>query len=192
MAGTGKNLHGHGKRRTSTSPAAAVSDGGYGIPPHPIRIRSGQKFWPRHSPGRRRRPFVVQAVDHGVVRARRVDEAREPVRIAVARLQETRPDGQGQHYQFMAWTPRRYRTWATVVTISAAEATLVLPEWHPGRPVRLPVRFLPEPARAVEAWIELKATLSAPSAGRLNVDEFRACKDPGPARCPRPSWVPVT
>lgn len=191
MGPTGKNLHGHGKRRTSTSPAASVSDGGYGLPPHPIRIRGGQRFWPRHSRGRRRRPFVVQAVDADTVRARRLDEAHERVTIAVARLEQTRADGQGEHYQFIAWAPRRYRTWATVVTILGAEATLVLPEWHPGRPVRLPVRLLPESARFAGAWAEMKANLSAPSGGRLNVDELQACNDPGPTRCPRPVWLPV-
>jgi hypothetical protein len=191
MGATGKSLHGHGKRRTSTSPAASVSDGGYGLPPHPIRIRSGQKFWPRHSPGRRRRALVVQAVNASVVRARRVDEAREHVTITVARLERTRADGQGEHYQFIAWSPRRYRTWATVVTNSDAQVTLVLPEWHPARPVHLPVRLLPEAARFAGAWIEIKANLSAPSAGRLNLGEFRECADPGPARCPRPVWAPA-
>jgi hypothetical protein len=191
MGAAGKDLHGHGKRHSSNSPSASVSDGGYGVPPHPICIRSGQKFWPRHSPGRRRRPFVVQAVDRDAVRARRVDGAREPVRITLARLRQTRPDGQGQHYQFLVWTPRSYRTWATVVTITGTEATLVLPEWHPSRPVRLPTRLLPEAARFAEAWLEIKADLAAPSAGRLNVNEFRACKDPGPARCPRPDRSPA-
>jgi hypothetical protein len=186
MAAAGKKLHGHGARSKARSPAASVSDGGYGRPPHPVRVRAGQKFWPRA--GRRRRAFVVGSVDRGgVVRGRRVDGAREPVRTTLARLAAARGDGQGRHYSFLAWMPREYRTWAAVVEIEGDTAVLVLPEWHPGRPVRLPARLLPPGIGGIGAWLELRADLSVAAAGQLNPSMLSYCADPGSDRCPRPT-----
>jgi hypothetical protein len=188
MGAAGKDLHGHGKRHSFNSPSAAVSDGGYGLPPHPVRIRPGQKFWSRSSPGRRRLPIVVGAIHRGNVDARRTDRLRERVTVSLPRLSATRPDGQGEHYQFIAWTPRRYRTWAVVVDVDGDRLILVLPEWHPARPVRFPTRLLPAGCRH-GAWLAVKADLSATSAARLNLDGLAACEDPGRSRCPLPVWL---
>ena len=187
MGAAGKKLHRHGARTKARSPAASVSDGGYGAPPHPVRIRAGQRFWPRS--GRRRRPIVVCGVgEDGIVRARRIDGDREGVRVSAARLAARRADGQGLYYQFIAWAPRRYRTWAVVVSVDASEATLVLPEWHPARPVRLPSRLMPEGARYANAWLSLRVDLSVSAAGQLNPAGLSACADPGLELCSRPAW----
>jgi hypothetical protein len=186
MGAAGKKLHGHGARSKASSPAASVSDGGYGAPPHPARVRAGQRFWPRS--GRRRAALLVYAVGgDGIIRARRLDGEGRCVRITSQRLTAKRPDGQGRHYQFLAWAPRRYRTWAVVISVESHGAVLVLPEWHPARPVRLPTRLIPPDARQAQAWLSLQADLSVPTAGQLNPAGLRPCTDPGPTRCARPT-----
>jgi hypothetical protein len=188
MGGAGKKLHGHGARSSARSPAAAVTDTGHARPPHPIRVRVGQKFWPRA--GRRRRPFVVIRVGRdGLVAGRRTDGEHEPVHLTALRLLATRNDGQGRHYSFLAWTPRRYRTWAVLTERNATFATLVLPEWHPGRAVRLPTRLVPGELREGE-WLMLRADLHVCGAGQLNPSHLTPCADPGPELCHRPSLVP--
>jgi len=191
MGAPGRKLHRHGARSKARSPAASVSDAGYGAPPHPVRIRAGQRFWPRS--GRRRRPIVVCGIgDDGFVRARRLDGDRERVRVSAARLAARRPDGQGRYYQFIAFAPRRYQTWAVVVRVDTDETTLVLPEWHPARPVRLPSRLLPEQARRPQTWLSLRADLSVSAGGQLNPAELSVCADPGLELCDRPAWRAVS
>jgi hypothetical protein len=186
VSAAGKKLHGHGARSKARSPAGSVGDGGYGRPPHPVRVVVGQRFWPRRASCRR--PFAVTRGPRGeVVLGVRTDGARERVKTTERRLLAVRVDGQGLHYSFLGWEPRRYRTWGVVVAIDAGAAVLVLPEWHPGRPVRLPTRLMPEPA-GVGSWLMLRADLSVPAAGQLNPSGFVCCEDPGVARCPRPTW----
>ena len=97
----------------------------------------------------------------------------------------------GRFYSFLAWAPRRYRTWAVVINVAEARAVLVLPEWHPGHPVPFPARLLPRDARRAEAWLTLRADLSVPAAGQLNLSDLSGCPDPGIVRCPRPTWEPT-
>jgi hypothetical protein len=182
MGASGKSLFGHGARRRGRSPAASVSDGGYGSPPHPRRIRPGQRFSSRR--GRNHDAIVVRRITaSGVVSACRGEER---VTVSTARLAQTRPDGQGEHYQFLGWKPGRYLTWATVVTDGPSLATLALPDWHPERPVRFPSRLLPDGARRSGAWLRVRADLSASSAARLNLVPLAPCDDPGAEACRRP------
>ncbi|HLM85188.1 MAG TPA: hypothetical protein VK272_03260 [Solirubrobacteraceae bacterium] len=109
------------------------------------------------------------------------------MRTTAHRLLAARADGQGLHYSFLGWAPRRYRTWAVVVAIEDAAATVVLPEWHPGRPVRLPRRLLPAQG-GVACWLTLRADLSVPAAGQLNPSGIACSEDPGAALCRRPMW----
>jgi hypothetical protein len=122
------------------------------------------------------------------VHGRRVDEAHERVCVSLGLLAQTRPDGQGARYQFTAWTSRRYRTWAMVVLVDDERSILVLPEWHPGRPVRFPTRLVPADSRHSGAWLILKADLSSTSAAALNLHELAPCVDPGRSQCPMPTW----
>src|SRR6185312_6992455 len=187
MGASGKKLQGHGTRKKLNSPPAQTKDGGHGLPPHPLALRSGQRFTPRT--GARRRPFQVLRVDRlrGRVQARRIDGQREPVSASAAGLLRTRSDGQGRYVQFVGFDARRYETFATVVAIDGeGAATLVLPEWHPRRPVPLPARLLPPEARVPGAWLRCTADLSMGRAGWLNVADLRRCEDPGPERCHRP------
>lgn len=182
MAGAGKKLHGNGTPRRQRSPTASVSDGGYGRPAHPTRVHAGQKYWPRR--GMRRRALVVRSVGRdGKVIARRLDGARERVAVTRARLLATREDGQGRHFQFLGWSSRRYRTWAVVIEVHEAVASLVLPEWHPTRPVCLPLGALPECARRPGVWLKLTADLSAPAPGKLHTASLRVCEHPGSLGC---------
>src|SRR5262245_19016252 len=87
------------------SPPAQSKDGGHGVPPHPLAVRPGQRFWPLA--GRRKRPFVVRSVDEIVV-GTRLDGAGEPVRVTVARLLATDEDGHGRHYRLLGFASRRY------------------------------------------------------------------------------------
>jgi hypothetical protein len=151
-------------------------------------VLAGQRYWPRRAACRR--PFAVTSHPRSdVVHGARTDGAHERVRTTAHRLLARRADEQGLHYSFLGWQSRRYRTWAVVMTIDDASATVVLPEWHPGRPVRLPARLLPPRARQ-GCWLTLQADLSAAAAGQLNASGFACCEDPGVDRCHRAAWSP--
>lgn len=170
------------------SPPASVGDGGWGMPPHPLAVRPGQRYWPRA--GRRKLPFVVRRVSGEQVVGQRLDNDGRVVHLTAARLLATRDDGQGRHYAFSGHIPRRYATHAVVVALEDERATLVVPEWHPARPVVLPARQLPAGAVRVGAWFAAQADLSASSAPRLALAGFVAVEDPGPRRAHRPTWRP--
>jgi hypothetical protein len=190
MGASGKKLQGHGQRRKATSPAASVRDGGWGNPPHPICARTGQKYWPLSGP--RRRAFVVQSVSpDGAVCARRIDGKHERIKTTVERVIATCSSGEGRYYSFLAWMPRRYRTWAAVMEIAECYSTLVLPEWHPRRPISFPTRLLPSDARQPGAWLTLQADLSVAAGGQLNPSSLECCEEPGVTVCPGPLWEPA-
>jgi hypothetical protein len=176
MAASGKKLNGHGARRKSRSPAPAVSDGGYGLPPHPARVSTGQRFVARR-PGRHRTLTVAAAGGRdGRCRAR-VECSQQLVSLSAERLLAVRADGQGRHFQFVGFRARRYHTWAVIATVSEREVALILPEWHPGRAVRMARRLVPSPPRA-GAWLRVSADLSASNPGRLNVSVVGTCEKP--------------
>jgi hypothetical protein len=147
------------------SPRAQPKDGGYGLPPHPLSARAGQVYWPRGA--RTRRLLVVRSVRESRVVIAPADDRRAATTISIRRLMATRADGQGLHFQFQGFAPRRYDTNAYVWSMDADEAVLCLPEWHAGRPVRMPARLLPPAARHGGAWLKLRCDLSASSAARL-------------------------
>ncbi len=93
------------------------------------------------------------------------------------RLLAVRADGQGQHFQFLGFRVRRYRTWAVIATVAEREVELILPEWHPRRPVRLARRLVPSAGRT-GVWLRVSADLSASNPGRLNVSVAGICKEP--------------
>lgn len=188
MGASGKALNGAGKRRRGWVPAQSKDDG-LGPPPHPLTARSGQRYWPRH--GDRKRPFQVGRIDRAADKAtgRRLDGAGEKVRLALPRLLATRPDGQGLHYSFLGFDSRRYKTFALVMAVGESDATLVLPEWHPGRPVAFPARLLPAASRRPGAWMTCTADLSQGRAAWLNVADLASAEDPGEERCHRATYV---
>jgi hypothetical protein len=165
------------------SPRAQHKDGGYGAPPHPLVARAGQRYWARTAT--RRTVLLVQRVERERVVLQRLGEKGPSTRITIRRLLEVREDGQGRHYQFQGFTPRRYKTHACVCRIEDSDAILCLPEWHPRRPVRLPLRLLPPPAQAENAWLELRCDLGASSAARLQPSDLAEA----PGECP-PDWLP--
>jgi hypothetical protein len=173
--------------RKSSSPSAQVSDGGWGLPPHPLAARSGQRYWPRHA--KRKLTLQLARVNGTSTEARRVDDVHQKLRVSVDRLLAVRPDGQGELYQFAGFAPRRYSTFAYVAAMDDAQATLVLPEWHPARPASVPARWLPAGSGA-GTWLSCRADLSATSAGRLAIERLAASTDPGPAVAHRPTYVP--
>ena len=179
MGGSGHAFISHTK---GLSPASQVKDAGYGSPPHPLDARRGQRFWPRE--GRRKRPFAIKRIDGTHAIGVRLDGNGETVRVSLARLLEPREDGQGLHYQFHGFSPSRYATWAQVWRVDDRQAVLCVPEWHPGRPVRLPKRLVPGTAGA---WLRLRCDLSAPTAARLEPSDLTVDADPGPATVHRPS-----
>jgi len=185
MGAAGKAFISHTK---ALSPPAQSKDGGYGTPPHPKRVLVGMRFWPRT--GRRKRPFQLRSIRGNYALGVRIDGGGETVRVNVARLLATREDGQGAHYQFLGCPRRRYRTFATVHSVEADHAILVLPEWHPRRPVRLALELLPVETREPGAWLGCVADLGAPTAAQLNLSHLKLGRDPGPERCHRPALVP--
>lgn len=170
MGGAGKKLQGGGARAKHRSPAAQVSDG-YGPLPHPLRLIPGQIFFPRSANGRRRL-FSVVRVDAEGVRCQRLDGRRERFTVSTERLLDP------NHYIFQGYRPRQYRTWALVVTVRGDAATVVVPEWHPERPVTIPARALPPNSCRQEGWLTVTADLSAPHPARLRLIPRVACQPP--------------
>ena len=168
MGAAGHKFIAHTK---ALSPAPSNADNGWGLPPHPVRARPGQRYWQRR--GKHRRLFVVRRVTATAAIGVRLDGEGEPVRVPLVRLLARRADDQGSSYQFQGFAPRSYRTCAFVAELDESEAVLLLPEWHPGRPLRLLDRLLPEDAREPGRWISLKCDLSASSPARLQPNSMR-------------------
>lgn len=190
MGGAGKKLLGHGARRKQNSPPAQTKDGGYGLPPHPVEVRAGQHYFPRR--GKRRGPIRVVRVDRrrGIAQVRDVGGVAPSARIALTRLLAVRVDGQGRYFQHVGFDSRRYRTYAVLTSQEPDQlATLVLPEWHPSRAVKLPARLVPDGV-GLGDWMCCAADLSRGRAAWLNVSDLRAVADPGPAVCHRPRYAP--
>lgn len=187
MGASGKKLPGHGARRKALSPAPSIKDSIYGPRPHPVALRVGQRFWPRA--GDRRRGFVLTRVDATHAHGRREDDDPRPARYAVARLLATDAEGRGRHFAFTGFTPgRRYRTLARVVAIEGAAATLIVPEWHPGHPVRLPAGLL-RGAREGD-WVEASADLGAAAPAKLQLDVLGvAAAPPAPGTLPEITYT---
>jgi hypothetical protein len=190
MGGSGKALPGGGKRHKNNSPAAQSKDGGYGLPPHPRAVRPGQRYFPRA--GRRRRLLQVVGLDavRGIVSAKRVDDG-HAVQLTSARMLAVSEDGQGLHYQFAGYGQRRYVTYAQVVEVDTRSSlvTLVLPEWHPGKPVRVATRLVPGQQRLRGAWLSCTADLSQPTAAALNVADLEPVGAPAD-HVPAVTWRP--
>jgi len=193
MGASGKKLRGHGQRTKMTSPPSQLKDGGHGRPPHPQSVRAGQVYWPRKARNRRRQFRVSRALADGTVHGKRTDGASEPMVATSARLLAVDEDGNGMHYSFIGWTPRRYRTWAYAVERDGEHdrIVLILPEWHPGYPVRVPEHMVPFSVRVPGGWMRAFADLSAPYPARLALALICSCEDPGRAVCPSPQdrWV---
>jgi hypothetical protein len=186
MGGSGKALPGGGKRHKANSPFAQAKDGGYGLPPHPVAVRPGQRYFPRS--GSRRRQLQVTKVQApaGVALARQLDGGRRTVRLTLGRLLAVGDDGQGLHYQFAGHAQRRYATHALVIKRDASSKmiTLALPEWHPGRPVRIAQRLVPPDSQMPGSWLACTADLSQARAAALNLADLTAASDP-------PEWLPA-
>lgn len=107
----------------------------------------------------------------------RADDRNASTSLSARRLLAVRPDGQGMHFQFQGFAPRRYETSGYVWSVVAGDAVLCLPEWHPNRPVHLPARLLPALARRAGAWLRLRCDLSASSAARLQLADLGEAAD---------------
>lgn len=183
MGGSGKKLVGGGSRHKNKTPRPTAALG-VSPTPHPLRVLAGQRYVPLRP--RRQRAFTVTRVfADGRVRAAKEDGPREAIKLVSSRLLAAGPDGAGLHYRFIGHRPeRRYRTFACIVAIDEATATLVLPEWHPSRPVEFPARLLP--TSATGGWLTLTADLGQSRAGALNLADLRACAAPPESGCRRP------
>ncbi|HET6507070.1 MAG TPA: hypothetical protein VFG42_09785 [Baekduia sp.] len=167
MGASGKKLPGHGARRKAFSPAPSIKDSIHGPRPHPVALRVGQRFWPRA--GDRRRGFVLTRVAGTHAHGRREDGDPKPARYAVSRLLAVDAEGRGRHFAFTGFAPgRRYRTLARVVAVRGAVATLIVPEWHPGHPVRLPAGLLRGAGEG--DWVDVAADLGAAAPAKLQLD----------------------
>ncbi len=191
MAGAGKAFIKHTRPLT---PPEQVHDNGFGLPPHPLVIREGMRFFPRKRDKRKSEwPLTVRARpdEDGQVRCRR-DEPTGPVdkSVAASWLLQRRADGQGTHVQFVGWVgERKYATVAHVEEIVDGVAILVLPEWHPARPVPLDARLLP-PGGHPGAWVRCRADLSVGRPARLALSHLAAVDPPSPDEVHPPAYVP--
>jgi hypothetical protein len=183
MGGSGKKLIGGGSRHKNKTPRPTAALG-VGAAPHPSRVLTGQRYVPLRP--RRQRTFTVTRVfSDGRVRAVKEDGPREAVELISSRLLAVGPDGHGRHYRFIGHrSERRYRTFACIVAIDQAHATLVLPEWHPSRLVEFPARLLP--AVSLGGWLTLTADLGQSRAGALNLADMQPCAPPAESCCHRP------
>jgi hypothetical protein len=181
MASSGHRFIAHTK---ALSPRVGAANAAYGLPPHPLSARPGQRFWART--GKRKVAFAVRRVTatHAVVQ--REDDA-AATSITLPRLIAVRADDdQGRWYQFLGYKPRRYRTLAQVVARDDRLAVLCLPEWHPRRPALLFARLLPVGAEQPGRWLSLVADLSAAAGGPLQPADLTACPAPDPQAVHRP------
>jgi len=173
MASAGHKFIAHTK---SLSPRAQSNGSGFGLPPHPLEVRPGQRFWPRS--GQRKVEFVVRSLKGGQAVVRQ-DGSTATATASLARLLAARDDDdQGRWYQFQGFVPRRYATLAMVYALDDRAVTLCVPEWHPRRPVHLFRSLLPAGAAAPGAWLALTCDLSAPSAARLQPARLLAVDAP--------------
>jgi hypothetical protein len=129
---------------------------------------------------------IVRVGSDGKVSAKRAEGGGAQVTLSATRLLARRDDGQGRFYSFLKWSSRRYETWALIAAVVHGEATLVLPEWHPGRAVAFSQRLLPVGAREPGRWLTLTADLSKPTAAGLEVAPVAEC-DP-PSDLPEVRW----
>jgi len=192
MGVAGKNLRGHG-RPTHATPPVQLKDGPYGRPPHPVYVRTGQIYWPRHARTPRRQFRVSRVYPGGRVRARRMDGAGETLELTAERLLAASEDGVGEDYSFIGWMPGIYGTWACAVERDRerGQAILILPEWHPCWPVRIPERLLAIGVQPPGGWMRAVADFSAPNPARLCLGLSGACDDPGRGVCGAPRWPPA-
>lgn len=114
----------------------------------------------------------------------------------LSRLLERRPDGHGRYYQFLGFDSRRYKTYAVVMAVreeghAEPQAELVLPEWHPARPVLYPARLLPVRAQKPGQWMTGTADLSQGRPAWLNFLPEHDCPPPLPDVCYRPTYEPL-
>jgi hypothetical protein len=175
MGSAGHKFIAHTK---SLSPRAQNNGAGYGLPPHPLAVRPGQRFWPRS--GTSKRELTVRAIKGDRIVGRH-DGATAAVTVARSRLLLARDDGQGRWFQFQGFVSRRYPTVAHVHAVDERLATLCVPEWHPRRPVRIFRALLPAHADVPGAWLTLVCDLSAPSAARLQPARLAVAEPPSPA-----------
>ena len=168
------------------SPRAGAASNAYGLPPHPLQARPGQRYWART--GTRRAAFDLERVTAAQAVGRR-ESGGVAVSITLPRLLAVRDeDDQGRWYQFLGHRPRRYRkTLAHVVVRDERLAVLCVPEWHPRRPVLLFASLLPDGARDPGAWMTLTCDLSAPSGARLQPADLTPCAAPDPATVHAPA-----
>ncbi|WCB91852.1 hypothetical protein DSM104299_00530 [Baekduia alba] len=186
MGASGKKLPGHGARRKALSPGPSIKDSNYGPRPHPVALRAGQRFWPRA--GERRRGFAIVRVDDRHAFGQREDGDARLARHAVSRLLAADADGRGRHFAFTGWVPgRRYRALARVVAVGDA-ATLVLPDWHPGHPIRLPAGLLR--GAGPGDWVDVRADLGAASPATLQLDLVGVAAPPAEGTLPAITYAP--
>jgi hypothetical protein len=163
------------------SPPAQTKDGGYGPPPHPVRVLPGMRFLARRS--RRTRVLVVTGIAGEKVHCRPEDEppGRRRVTARLDRLLATSDDGQGLHYRFAGYSKRQggYRTMAQLIAVRDDRALLCLPEWHPSRPACIFADLVPGDAR-VGDWLALRAHLDASRSGHLKPSKLAICEPPPP------------
>jgi hypothetical protein len=167
-----------------------LKDSCYGRPPHPICIRRGQLYWPRNARNGRHQFRVVRTLTDGHAQVRRTDGAGQPISVSTVRLLAVDEHGDGNFYRFMGWTPGRYRTWVCAAGYDreGEMLVLVLPEWHPRRPVLVLKQSLPFAVTGPGEWMIATADLSAPYPARLKLAILSPYRDPGRTVCPAPAW----
>jgi hypothetical protein len=122
---------------------------------------------------------IISVRGDGSVRAAKEDGKREPLILRAERLLAVDELGRGRHYRFIAYRQgRRYRTHAYVAAVDGAQATLVVPEWHPLRPVHFPLRLIPPQAQHIGMWMTLTADLGQPHGAGLNPARLEPCPAP--------------
>lgn len=150
-----------------------------------MRIIHGGYWSPKT--GKKKRPFVAtRSLKNGTVYGEKVEGAGERFQLTAARMLAVDQDGRALHYDFVAYTERRYKTFAYFAGDDGKNAVLVLPEWHPCRPVRFPLSLVPAAARFEGSWMTCTADMGQWTGGALNVADLKPCADPGAELVHRP------
>jgi hypothetical protein len=141
--------------------------------PHPLSVRSGQRYFALDSRARNRATLRIVRVGSDHCEARREDAGARIVRVERARLLAVDDAGAGVHYRFVGYASRSgYRTHACVIALDGEWARLVCPEWHPGMPITVAAAALPPAQREPGSWVACKGDLGATAPARTGLRDL--------------------
>ena len=146
--------------------------------PHPLTVRSGQRFYSLDRRQNTRVTIKVLRVLEDRAQVQREDVEARKSTLAISRLLATAPDGSGRHYRFVGYASRAgYATHVYVQDSGPAWTHIICPEWHPDLPIIVATGALPADLRAPGTWLACRADLGAAVPAHVGPHRFAAPQD---------------